>query len=151
MWEPQGREVRREDRENKGRQGLKDRALPLFLPSEQKLLRRATIRRTRRNIRESGLKRKCSQEIKGGNKRESSKKSPKSISIDRKMLQGIIENRTPYCCWWGNKGPRRRKGRARRWNGKVHLLHCLCEKPKCNLGFEIFEGDLFAVLGRNYK
>lgn len=44
-----------------------------------------------------------------------------------------------------------REGKDEEIEREKHLLYWVCEEPECNLGFERFEGDFFALSGRNSK
>lgn len=43
------------------------------------------------------------------------------------------------------------EGKAGRCEGNEPLVYWVREEPECNLRFERLEGDLFVLLGRNYK
>lgn len=45
----------------------------------------------------------------------------------------------------------REEGKDGEIGREKHLLYWVCEEPECNLGFERFESDLFALSGRNSK
>lgn len=75
--------------------------------------------------------RKCNKEVKGENKVQ--RKSSKSIGV------GI--------CTAADRAIKSSEGRKRGQGGETGkcLLYWVCKEPECNLGFERFESDLFAV------